>query len=70
MKQMPTVEISPNFTVDDIHKIREASYNFTKNMSPDELINLYNNEGIAVHEEIQRLRAARIAEEELKKHTA
>lgn len=33
-----TLEISPNFTVEDIHKIREHNYEVTKHMTPKEQI--------------------------------
>lgn len=31
---METLVISPDFTIDDIHKIREYNYEITKNMTP------------------------------------
>jgi hypothetical protein len=33
---MPELNISPAFTVDDIHKIREYHYELTKNMTTEE----------------------------------
>ena len=30
-----TLEISPNFTVEDIHKIRERNYEVTKHMTTE-----------------------------------
>lgn len=38
---MPVLNISPDFTIDDIHKIREYNYNATKNMSKDERNDYY-----------------------------
>jgi len=35
---MNNVKISPHFTIDDIHKIRYANYERTKNMTHRELI--------------------------------
>lgn len=70
MNDRPKVDISPDFTIDDIHKIRKANYEFTKNMTVEEKLAYYNDTGKRVHEEIQRLRAARLAETEQKKHTA
>ncbi|MCL2048726.1 MAG: hypothetical protein FWG87_08360 [Defluviitaleaceae bacterium] len=32
------IKISPNFTIEDIHKIRYANYERTKNMTPKEII--------------------------------
>ena len=33
---MKTLEISPNFTIEDIHKIREKNYEITKDMTEQE----------------------------------
>ena len=33
--------VSDNFTVDDIHKVREYNYEITKNMTIDEIRNYY-----------------------------
>ena len=37
----PKLEISPNFTIDDIHKIREYHYELTKNMTSEEFYAFY-----------------------------
>ena len=37
--------ISPDFTIDDIHKIREYHYELTKDMTTQEKINFYNEGG-------------------------
>lgn len=39
--------ISSEFTIDDIHKIREYHYELTKNMAMQEKINFYNESGRA-----------------------
>lgn len=49
--------ISPNFTIDDIHKIREQNYEKTKNMTMEEKIAYYNNSGKDAEREIERRRA-------------
>lgn len=36
MNMMNKPEISPNFTIEDIHKIREYHYEQTKHMTPEE----------------------------------
>ena len=43
-----TLEISPNFTVEDIHKIRERNYEVTKHMTMPRT---------DAEEQIERLRA-------------
>lgn len=45
--------LSPNFTIEDIHKLREYNYYQTKNMNRQERINYYNTHGMEVHKEIQ-----------------
>ena len=37
-KDIPMPEISPNFTIEDIHKIREWNYERQKSMTPEEII--------------------------------
>ena len=48
---MKPLEISPNFTIEDIHKIREHNYQITKDMTRQEKMDYYN-EGV---EEVQRI---------------
>lgn len=44
---MEALVISPDFTIDDIHKIREYHYELTKDMTMQEKINFYNEGGRA-----------------------
>ena len=39
--------ISPDFTIEDIHKIREYRYELTKDTTTQEKINFYNEGGRA-----------------------
>ena len=48
-----TLVISPNFTIEDIHKVRENNYNITKDMTPQERRDYYNKRGMEVHRLIQ-----------------
>ena len=48
--------ISPNFTIDDIHKIREYNYEITKDMTLEEKLVYYNSAGKEAEREIQRQR--------------
>jgi hypothetical protein len=50
---MKTLVVSPDFTIDDIHKVRENNYNITKDMSPQERRDYYNKRGMEVHRQIQ-----------------
>lgn len=52
---MEKLNISPNFTIEDIHKIREYNYNITKDMTPQEKRDYYNKRGMEVHRQIQGL---------------
>lgn len=48
-----TLTISPKFTIEDIHKVRENNYNLTKNMSAQEKRDYYNTKGMEVYRLIQ-----------------
>ena len=43
------INLSPNFTIEDIHKLREYNYEMTKGMTEQERMDLYNREGWEVH---------------------
>lgn len=45
--------ISPDFTIEDIHKIREYHYELTKDMTTQERINFYNECGRAFLAEME-----------------
>lgn len=45
--------LSPDFTIEDIHKLREYDYYQTKDMTPQERMDYYNSRGMEVHREIQ-----------------
>ncbi|MCM1048689.1 MAG: hypothetical protein NC433_09700 [Clostridiales bacterium] len=45
--------LSPNFTIEDIHKLREYNYEMTKDMPPQERRNYYNERGRAFLKEIE-----------------
>ena len=57
---MLELKISKDFTIDDIHKIREYNYEMTKNMTLDELIAYYNKGAERGLKRIEELRKARI----------
>jgi hypothetical protein len=39
--------LSPDFTIEDIHKVREYNHYLTKDMEPQERRNYYNERGRA-----------------------
>lgn len=46
--------LSPDFTIEDIHKIREYHYELTKDMTTQERINFYNEGGRAFLAEMEK----------------
>lgn len=46
--------LSPDFTIEDIHKLREYNYYQTKDMSRQERIDYYNSVGMEIHKIIQQ----------------
>lgn len=49
--------LSPNFTIEDIHKLREYNYERTKDMTVAEKVAYYNNSGKEAEREIEQRRA-------------
>lgn len=45
--------LSPDFTIEDIHKLREYHYYITKDMTSQERRNYYNERGRAFQREIE-----------------
>lgn len=56
--------LSPDFTIEDIHKLREYNYHVTKNMTVHEQIEYYNAKGNAFNKEIEEERMRREQESE------
>lgn len=52
--------LSPDFTIEDIHKLREYNYYLTKDMTPQERRNFYNERGRAFQKEIEAGRLQKI----------
>lgn len=53
---MKPLEISPNFTIEDIHKIREYNYEMTKNMTRQEKMDYYNEGAREVRRILQEMK--------------
>lgn len=53
------LEISPDFTIEDIHRVRENNYEATKHMTVEEKLHYYNTPRTDAEEQIGRLRAKR-----------
>lgn len=45
--------LSPNFTIEDIHKLREYNYHQIQNLNSQERMDYYNNSGLEIHRIIQ-----------------
>lgn len=58
-------KISPNFTIEDIHKIREYNYEITKNMTDEEKLIYYNTPRSDAEERIKRIREKRMNEKHI-----
>lgn len=52
--------LSPNFTIEDIHKLREYNYYMTKDMTPKERQDYYNERGMAFQREIEAGRLQKV----------
>ena len=52
--------LSPDFTIDDIHKLREYNYYVTKDMTPQERMDYYNKKGRAFQREIEESRLQKV----------
>ena len=52
--------ISPDFTIEDIHKIREYHYELTKDMTPQERMNFYNEGGKAFLREMEERKLQKV----------
>ena len=50
---MKRLVISSDFTIEDIHKIRECHYELTKDMTKQEKISFYNEGGSAFLKEME-----------------
>jgi uncharacterized protein (UPF0305 family) len=53
---MPDLKISSDFTIDDIHKIREYNYEMTKNMTLNERNDYYSENAKQALERIEQIR--------------
>lgn len=51
--------LSPDFTIEDIHRLREYNYEMTKHMTDEERMDYYNKAGRTFQREIE---AARLQE--------
>ena len=55
------LEISPDFTIEDIHRIREYNYEAKNHMTVEEKLHYYNTPRTDAEEQIERLRVKRNA---------
>ncbi|MCL1911415.1 MAG: hypothetical protein FWG13_04355 [Leptospirales bacterium] len=53
---MEEPKVSPDFTIEDIHKIREYNHEITKNMTLNERKEYYNAKAEKVKKEITKLK--------------
>lgn len=53
---METLVISPDFTIDDVHKSKECNCYKTKDMTIKEIVTYHNNAGREAEREIEKRR--------------
>ncbi|MFG6331960.1 MAG: hypothetical protein K1W28_09090 [Lachnospiraceae bacterium] len=63
---MEKLVLSSDFTVEDIHKIRERNYEVTKHMTMEEKLLYYNTPRTDAEEQIERLRDSKQWEDDFK----
>lgn len=49
--------LSPDFTIEDIQKLREYNYEVTKHMTDGERMNYYNKRGREVQKKLEKMKA-------------
>lgn len=49
--------LSPDFTIEDIHKLREYNYEKTKHMTDKERMDYYNKRGREVQKKLEKMKA-------------
>lgn len=52
-------KISPEFTIEDIHRLREYNYELTKDMKPEDRRALVRAKANAVQERIDKIRSSK-----------
>ena len=57
---LDTSVISPNFTIEDIHKIRYANYERVKNMTHKEIIEHTRKEARPILERLERMKMEKV----------
>lgn len=55
---IPKPEVSPDFTIDDIHRIREYHYELLKDATPEERTEYYTSASQRVEQQIEQRRRA------------
>ena len=53
--------LSPNFTIEDIHKLREYNYEMTKDMTDKERMDYYNSRGREVQRKLERMKVVNVS---------
>ena len=60
--------LSPNFTIEDIHKLREYNYEMTKHMTDEERMDYYNKRGRKVQRTLERMTGGELSMSRERKH--
>ncbi len=57
---MEKPDLSPNFTIEDIHRLREYNYEVTKYMTDRERMDYYNKRGREVQKKLEEMKTANV----------
>lgn len=57
---MEKPNLSPDFTIEDIHKLREYNYEQTKNMTLQERQSYYNDAGMEIYRMLQEQKLQKV----------
>lgn len=52
--------LSPDFTIEDIHKLREYNYEMTKDMTDQDRMNYYNKRGWEVLKKLEQMKTLNV----------
>lgn len=54
---MEKLALSPYFTIEDIHTLREYDYEMTQHMTDEERMDYYNKRGREVQKKLEKMKA-------------
>lgn len=52
--------LGPDFTIEDIHKLREYNYEMTKDRNDKDRMDYYNKRGREIQKKLDKMKAAKV----------